>query len=65
MLQVHGYEAHSDYLRCLQVHPTQPYLISSSGMYYINNLPGRNKCKQGLWEEPLVNDLAIDLFLRT
>lgn len=29
--KVHGFEAHSDYLRCLQVHPTQPYLLSSSG----------------------------------
>jgi len=28
--KVHGFEAHSDYLRCLQVHPTQPYLVSSS-----------------------------------
>ena len=30
MERVHKFEAHSDYLRCLAAHPTQPYLISSS-----------------------------------
>jgi len=34
--KVHGFEAHSDYLRCLQVHPTQPYLLSSSGEFFVN-----------------------------
>ncbi|KAK3749186.1 hypothetical protein QZH41_010375, partial [Actinostola sp. cb2023] len=27
---VHGFEAHSDYLRCIAVHPTQPYALTSS-----------------------------------
>ena len=30
MERVHKFEAHSDYLRCLAAHPTQPYLLSSS-----------------------------------
>lgn len=28
--KVHGFEAHSDYLRSIAVHPTQPYILSSS-----------------------------------
>lgn len=31
--KVHSYEAHSDYLRCIAVHPTQPLVLTSSGMY--------------------------------
>ena len=33
--RVHQYEAHSDYLRCIAVHPTQPFLLTSSGEYTI------------------------------
>lgn len=29
--RVHQFEAHSDYLRSIAVHPTQPYLLTSSG----------------------------------
>lgn len=29
--RVHQYEAHSDYLRSIAVHPTQPYILTSSG----------------------------------
>ncbi len=29
--RVHMFEAHSDYIRCVAVHPTQPYILSSSG----------------------------------
>ena len=25
------FEAHSDYVRCIEVHPTQPYILTSSG----------------------------------
>ncbi|AWO99278.1 putative coatomer subunit beta' [Scophthalmus maximus] len=28
--RVHMFEAHSDYIRCIAVHPTQPYILSSS-----------------------------------
>ena len=28
--RVHAFEAHSDYVRCIVVHPTQPYLLTSS-----------------------------------
>ena len=29
--RVNQFEAHSDYLRCIAVHPTQPYILTSSG----------------------------------
>lgn len=29
--RVHAFEAHSDYVRCIVVHPTQPYILTSSG----------------------------------
>ena len=29
--RVHQFEAHSDYLRAIAVHPTQPYILTSSG----------------------------------
>nr|CAD7393773.1 unnamed protein product [Timema cristinae] len=28
--RIHSFEAHSDYVRCIVVHPTQPYLLTSS-----------------------------------
>lgn len=35
--RVHSFEAHSDYVRCIVVHPVQPYLLTCSGMFYILN----------------------------
>lgn len=29
--RVHMFEAHSDYIRCIAVHPTQPFILTSSG----------------------------------
>ncbi|KAH3783781.1 hypothetical protein DPMN_161731 [Dreissena polymorpha] len=29
--RVHQFEAHSDYIRCIAVHPTQPFFLTSSG----------------------------------
>lgn len=29
--KVTAYEAHADYLRAIIVHPTQPYILTSSG----------------------------------
>ena len=29
--RVHNFEAHSDYIRAICVHPTQPYILTSSG----------------------------------
>lgn len=29
--RAHMFEAHSDYIRCIAVHPTQPYILTSSG----------------------------------
>lgn len=41
--RVHMFEAHSDYIRCIAVHPTQPYILTSSGMLFkvflITNTP--------------------------
>lgn len=31
--RVHMFEAHSDYIRCIAVHPTQPYILTSSGAF--------------------------------
>lgn len=30
--KVHSFEAHSDYVRCIAVHPVQPLILTSSGM---------------------------------
>lgn len=35
--RVHTFEAHSDYVRCIAVHPTQPFILTSSGMLENNN----------------------------
>lgn len=29
--RAHSFEAHSDYVRCIVVHPTQPYILTSGG----------------------------------
>ena len=29
--RVHQFEAHSDYIRSIAAHPTQPYILTSSG----------------------------------
>jgi coatomer subunit beta' len=31
--RVHQFEAHSDYIRSIAVHPTQPFILTSSGGY--------------------------------
>uniref|UniRef100_A0A8C2Z3R4 Coatomer subunit beta' n=1 Tax=Cyclopterus lumpus TaxID=8103 RepID=A0A8C2Z3R4_CYCLU len=44
--RVHMFEAHSDYIRCIAVHPTQPYILTSSGKLiwdYQNTNHGSNK----------------------
>lgn len=35
--RVHAFEAHSDYIRCIAIHPTQPYILTSSGEYKSHN----------------------------
>lgn len=32
--RIHSFEAHSDYVRCIAIHPTQPYILTCSGMFY-------------------------------
>ena len=29
--RTHMFDAHSDYIRCIAVHPTQPFILTSSG----------------------------------
>jgi WD40 repeat protein len=29
--RVHNFDAHSDYVRAIAVHPTQPFILTSSG----------------------------------
>lgn len=36
--RVHQFEAHSDYIRSIAVHPTQPFILSSSGESGSNSL---------------------------
>ena len=31
--RVTSFEAHSDYVRCIAVHPTQPFMLTSSGKF--------------------------------
>ena len=38
MDKVHTLEAHSDYIRCIVVHPTLPYILTSSGKYVPINI---------------------------
>jgi len=33
--RVHTFEAHSDYIRSIAVHPTQPYILTSSGKLHL------------------------------
>ena len=46
--RVHMFEAHSDYIRCIAVHPTQSYILSSSDDMSIKLWDWDNKwaCKQ-------------------
>ena len=37
MEKVHTLEAHSDYIRCIVVHPTLPYILTSSGKCFSDN----------------------------
>ena len=30
--RTHSFEAHSDYVRCIVVHPTQSYILTCGGM---------------------------------
>lgn len=32
--RVHQFEAHTDYVRSIAVHPTQPYILTSSGKWH-------------------------------
>lgn len=34
--RLHQFEAHSDYIRSIAVHPTQSYILTSSGMCCFN-----------------------------
>jgi len=34
--RLHQFEAHSDYIRSVAIHPTQSYILTSSGMDRFN-----------------------------
>jgi coatomer subunit beta' len=34
--RLHQFEAHSDYIRSVVVHPTQSYILTSSGRFYFD-----------------------------
>lgn len=34
--RVHQFEAHSDYVRSIAVHPTQPFVLTSSGKFFFS-----------------------------
>lgn len=36
--RVHVFEAHTDYIRGIAVHPTQPYILSCSGTEELHTL---------------------------
>jgi len=40
--RLHQFEAHSDYIRSVVVHPTQPYILTSSGMFHVLFFEGNN-----------------------
>lgn len=44
MKKVKVFEAHSDYIRCLAVHPTQPFVLSTSDDMSIK-VPKVSTCK--------------------
>jgi len=40
--RAHAFEAHTDYIRSIAVHPTQPYILTSSGMYVVSYALAKN-----------------------
>ena len=42
-------EAHTDYIRCLEVHPTQPYVLSSSDDLQIKLWDWEKTAADGAW----------------
>ena len=39
-VQIAGFEAHSDYIRCVAIHPTQPYILTGSGKSLVQHASG-------------------------
>lgn len=37
--RAHSFEAHSDYVRCIAVHPAQPFILTSSGKQEFYRFP--------------------------
>jgi coatomer subunit beta' len=53
--RLHQFEAHSDYIRSVVVHPTQSYILTSSGMFYFYYLKKINFVY-------LIDDMTIKLW---
>ena len=55
--RVNQFEAHSDYLRSIAIHPTQPYILSSSGKlvktYTLGVMQERERMNEKLTKEIL------------
>lgn len=41
--RVHMFEAHADYIRCIAVHPSQPYILTCSGKKELHTLTQAQK----------------------
>uniref|UniRef100_A0A8C6PAD7 Coatomer subunit beta' n=1 Tax=Nothobranchius furzeri TaxID=105023 RepID=A0A8C6PAD7_NOTFU len=48
--RVHMFEAHSDYIRCIAVHPTQPYILTSSDFSVCCRLFSLSLCVVQVWQ---------------
>ena len=53
--RVHQFEAHSDYIRSVVVHPTQSYILTSSGQCTMNHFPMKIKTN-------FLDDMTIKLW---
>lgn len=64
----HMFDAHSDYIRCIAIHPTQPFILTSSGeaptppswgdsgLWWSWDCPG---CPNGLLPHPAFGELNV------
>ena len=59
MERVHDFEAHSDYLRSIAVHPTLPYIITSSDDMTIKLWDWEKR-----WENVQVNTSSSNVFVQ-
>lgn len=66
--RVHSFEAHSDYIRSIAVHPTQPFILTSSGECHSLSIPNwspgeLSKTSQTIMSENVLCHVRLDLQL--